>query len=162
MYREAAGPVNGFARFAENPTVTIDFDAGDQIVGVIGSFSTTIRNIGFYMRSGRQYGTYGGPGGAEFNILQVTYGIFGSGSSSYNALTSIGVWTDPPSPPPAPPRSPAPPPPPPGPSTGPRPVRVAFMPYSGDIFYDDGFSTGEKPSPLRDIVTTNPNCTVSS
>lgn len=103
---------------------------------------------GFYMRSGRQYGPYGGPGGAEFNILQVTHAIFGSGSSGNNALTSIGVWTDAPNPPPAPPRSPTPPPPPPGPSTVTRPTRVALMTYLGDSFYDDGFSTGEEPFPF--------------
>eukprot|EP00884_Botryococcus_braunii_P015102 jgi/Botrbrau1/23593/Bobra.0141s0057.1 len=98
IYRERPGQINGYTRLGETPAISIDFEAGDQIVGVIGSYDRNngpILNLGFYMRSGRQYGPYGGPGGVEFDILVPTYAIFGTSNPNLQAITAIGVWTDP-------------------------------------------------------------------
>lgn len=133
MYRNLPGPINGPAAASSTPPdYAVNFDAGDQITGVVGYTTPSqglIRNLGFWMASGKLYGLYGniGLGETYFTAAGPIYGIFGSllnNAGITNRVWSFGYWTDPPLMPPAPPFQPPPPslsPPPPSPAGRPRP-----------------------------------------
>lgn len=156
LYNERPGPLNGWASGRDYlPDINLEFPT-DPIVGVFGTYANegypgynrAITSIGFNMASGQQNGPYGTPYGNPFTFTGKAYGFFGSGWNDARYITSIGVYTDPPTPPPAPPARP-PPPPPPANGTSPPPAynlgRIkSFLSGSAadGTYWDDGPSSG--------------------
>jgi hypothetical protein len=87
IYTDGPGNVSGYPAFT-NPNVAVDFDAGDQIVGAFGSFQaiccwfTGFRYLGFWMRSGKQYGPYGYPSMSIGNYIAFYGNIYSIYSSA--------------------------------------------------------------------------------
>lgn len=163
--------MNGYLDYDQIPDVVINFDLPDRIVAAFGqavadgrdSSANRVWNLGFNMASGRQYGPYGQPyappvwvGQRQDFFVEGTFGgVFGSVSSQYRTVTSIGFWTSIVSPPP--PAPPFRPPPPPVPRSGPGPQPYNFGRVSGpwwgwpsDVAWDDTAKYSGAPSPHVD------------
>lgn len=150
-----AAPRNGTARAADVvPNTVITLSPGEILIAANGSSDgTRLTSFSLKTSSGIIYGPFGNPNsGTGWVSIGSIYSFYGgvSTAAGLRTLSSIGFYTDPPSPPPLPPVSPSPPP---SPPRGPAPppawkfgrVKTPTVGFVGDYFWDDGGRFSGKP-----------------
>jgi hypothetical protein len=92
LYTDGLGPLRGSTVNRDlTPDYTVSLQPGETISAVFGRTGDLVDAIGFWTSVGRQFGPYGGIGGAPFEFNGPVYAFFGGIDRSGNAGAINGL-----------------------------------------------------------------------